>query len=387
MDGTIQTIQRNSDRVLALLFIALMAALAVLNVPALRDAYRAARTDTAGTLQGTIRRLEKEYTDLFFLRSKFIDLNALAHLAMGQKVMNQVYRNADGMLFSFKALTAPKTADDASPDSLVALYRYAQEKGLPFLYVQHPSKVIRQKTVLSAGLADVANDTHDRRLGVLRAMGIPTLDLRESIRDHLEFYRTDHHWTVRTAFYATQSIVERLNSLYHLGLDPDGILTSLQNFDSLRYEDCFLGSHGIRVGPLFAGMDDFEMLVPRFETDLHYRHYSAHRLDVETDGAFPEAFVDFDLLEDPNYLNKYNACLKGGYVENVVENRLASNDLKVLLVANSFARAMVQYFSLCFRETRQLDPQGGRYSDSFIEYMEAYRPDVVVVMFYGSIPL
>ena len=71
MDGTIPTIQRNSDRVLALLFIALMAALAVLNVPALRDAYRAARSDTAGTLQGTIRRLEKEYTDLTLVQNSF----------------------------------------------------------------------------------------------------------------------------------------------------------------------------------------------------------------------------------------------------------------------------------------------------------------------------
>ena len=45
---------------------------------------------------------------------------------------------------------------------------------------------------------------------------------------------------------------------------------------------------------------------------------------------------------------------------------------------------MVQYLSLCFGETRYLDPQEGRYNDSYIQYMRDFQPDVVVIMYSGD---
>ena len=42
---------------------------------------------------------------------------------------------------------------------------------------------------------------------------------------------------------------------------------------------------------------------------------------------------------------------------------------------------------MCIRdssETRYLDPQEGRYNDSYIDYIDEYQPDVVVMMYTGA---
>ena len=87
---------------------------------------------------------------------------------------------------------------------------------------------------------------------------------------------------------------------------------------------------------------------------------------------------------DPDYNNKYDSYGFAASVENRVNNYNADNNNKVLLIADSFARPMFTFFSLCFAETRYLDPQEGRYNDSFIEYIKQYKPDVIVMMFPGD---
>ena len=61
-------------------------------------------------------------------------------------------------------------------------------------------------------------------------------------------------------------------------------------------------------------------------------------------------------------------------------NWMAENELKVLLISHSYGRPFTQYLSLCFRETRYLDPQKGRYNDNCLKYIDEYGPDLVLVM-------
>ena len=90
------------------------------------------------------------------------------------------------------------------------------------------------------------------------------------------------------------------------------------------------------------------------------------------------------LLNDETYLNKYNSHAYGAYNENRVKNEKSNNNLKALIIADSFARPQLGLYSLCFKETRYLDPQEGRYTDSYVEYIDRYQPDVVILMFPGD---
>ena len=116
-------------------------------------------------------------------------------------------------------------------------------------------------------------------------------------------------------------------------------------------------------------------------------HYINGKIEKKKIGTFEKAFLNYEILNDPNYKNKYNACLFGGYVENVILNHYAANNTKALLVTDSFGRSMSQYLSLYFKELRYLDPQKGRYNYSYIKYMDQYKPEIVIVMYNSSISL
>jgi len=65
----------------------------------------------------------------------------------------------------------------------------------------------------------------------------------------------------------------------------------------------------------------------------------------------------------------------------------AGNNTKALLITDSFGRSMSQYLSLYFKELRYLDPQKGRYNDSYLKYIDQYKPEIVIVMNNSSINL
>lgn len=264
-------------------------------------------------------------------------------------------------------------------DDTVKILETAKESGAAVLYAQRAYKTGE----LPYGYDFKAREEQYRFWGQeIENQGFPVLDTKEELGGRLRFYTTDHHWTVETAFYTAGRVINKLNQEYGFQLEEE--LLDRDNYDELRWEDSFLGSLGIRTGKYFAGKDDFVMPEPIFQTEFVYEHLVEGNLEKAREGSFIEAFVDLSVLNDPEYHNKYNACLNGGYVENIILNRQNKNGLKMLVIADSFARPMVQYLSLCFQETLYLDPQEGRYNDSLIKYIEENRPDIVVVMYSGE---
>jgi hypothetical protein len=117
---------------------------------------------------------------------------------------------------------------------------------------------------------------------------------------------------------------------------------------------------------------------------LEYSHYINDDLSIKADGNFYKSFIDEPIITNNSYNNKYNAFLHGGYCENRIKNYLADNSLKCLLISDSFSRSMTPYLSLCFMETRYLDPQSGRYTNSYFNYIDIYKPDLILVLFNGD---
>lgn len=173
-----------------------------------------------------------------------------------------------------------------------------------------------------------------------------------------------------------------MNYNYDLNLNEE--LVNIDNYDIEFIKDCFLGSQGIKTGKYYVGKDDFEVIIPKFETSVKFFRYDNDGIAEEREGSVAATFISYGLIYDKNYNNKYAAYTFDGYIENRIYNYNADNDLKVLLIADSFSRPLVAFFSQCFYETRNLDPQTGRYTDSYIEYIEEFKPDVVVMMFPGD---
>lgn len=330
--------------------------------------------------------IEQELNEEFCGRLYFIDINGLTAKIMGQKLLNGTVKGANGQLdlvenFDYK-FSAENEARDIS--DAIAIIDFAQEKKAKILYVQRPWKNCdSKKSHLPYGLKSDYGKQFDFWCDEMKLSNMPALDLRKSIKSNLSFYDTDHHWTVESSFYAAKSVAERLNQEYSLDFDINQ-WCDINQYDCKNYSDSFLGSQGVRTGKFYAGMDDFKLLVPKYDTDFVYQHYVGGKLELEKSGDWWDAFIDEKILEDENYYNKYNACLNGGYAENIITNNRNNNKKKLLLISDSFARPMVMYLSLLFSETRYLDPQEGRYNSSYIDYIDRYHPDVVIMMYTGS---
>lgn len=253
-----------------------------------------------------------------------------------------------------------------------------------FLYVQVPYKCLEPYITDRGYPIDYCNANYNKLLVSLEMSEIPCVDLRE-VDGKWEYYKTDHHWTSNSAFVATGEIVNVLDSMYGLNLDNSNFYKNRDNYSEKVYKSALLGSSGIHVGEYYSGMDDVEILIPRFETNFIYQHYIEHELVGEYKGDFWTAFIDEELLEDEGYYNKYNCFLHAGYYENIIINTKSNNDKKVLLITHSYGRPMAQYMSLFFSETRYLDPQEGRYNDNYLDYIREYKPDVVIVMYNDRI--
>ena len=330
--------------------------------------------------------MEASYDGNFYKRMAFVNINGLAHRAMGQKIMNGAIRGENENLFleadvDFKF---DKDLEDSNLEDALSILNIAETKGAEVLYVQRPMKFIEGKDQLPYGMTVEYNQQYDYWCKKIKESGINVIDLREEIGDNIDFYKTDHHWTVETSFEAAGAIMEALNRYSGDDFDYNESIFEKSNYNLMRYDNSFLGSEGVKTGEYYVGKDNFNVLVPKFETKVTFKHYVNNECTIDKTGEFSKAFIDEDILLNPDYYNKYNACIYGGYVESIIENKKGGNGKKVLLISDSFARPMVMYFSLAFSETRYLDPQEGRYNDSYIDYIDEYQPDVVVMMYTGA---
>ena len=325
---------------------------------------------------------ENYYNSLYSKQPVSLDIFSLTQRALGKHEA----RNFEVLKSDDDALYLGGNKDVLDVDKLEkvatqckAVYDATNEYGGHFIYVQVPFKNVGVVKELADYSSDITEESESYVDNLIRQKGIPVLDLRE-YEECKEYYRTDHHWTVQSAFNASGIIANEIQRIYGIDLVGHEYYADMNNYESVSYNNSFLGSIGIKVGRFFAGKDDFVIYKPKFDTDITFVHKDKKK-PFEYAGDFWETFVDQKMLEDSSYNNKYDANMHGAYVESIIRNNLAQNNYRGLLVTHSYGRAMAQYMSLDYSELRYLDPQKGRYNDNILEYVREYKPDVVIYMY------
>lgn len=377
----------NGKYLLVFVFLGILAIFFIANLPSVYSVVKAEfKVVSENNINDLItpQEIEAQYDDGFYGKMNFVDINGLVHKLTGSKIVNGAIKGENDKLFleTDKDYKFDSEKEKQLAEEAVSILDFAEKQGAEVLYVQRPMKFIEGKDKLPYGFEVEYNDQYDLWCEIFSDNKINVLDLRKSLGKNLNFYKTDHHWTVETSFYAAKNIVDYLHQKSEFNFDESKF--EEENYYAESYRQSFLGSEGVKTGKYYVGKDDFNFLVPEFETDFEYEHYIEGDLNKSKKGDFKEAFIDTSLLEDENYNNKYNSCLNGGYVENIIKNNNYTDGKKLLLISDSYARPMVQYLSMAFSEIRYLDPQEGRYNDSYIEYIEKYKPDYVIMMYTGE---
>jgi len=316
----------------------------------------------------------KEYN----LRNKgfYINLNGLMARILGQRYVNERVKLDNGhltYLVEERNITLATT-------QLTKLFEKQSEDGKAFLFVLAPYQIPKYENILPTGYKDYGNQNADDLLNALKDNGVPVLDLRDEMRndgiDHTDaFFTTDHHWTPKTGFWAYTKIVK---TLVNAGaIEPiDSMYTDISNYSIEIYNDFYLGTSGKRTGSYFAGVDDFTVITPMFETDISIKIPSR---DIDARGEFSEIAYDKKRIKKNVFSsNPYSAYGHGDRGYKQYRNETAYVDLKVLAIGDSFSLVPFTFLPLVFSTYDQLDMR--HYEGNFAEYYSEFDPDIVILL-------
>lgn len=332
------------------------------------------------------QQINQLYSDTDHGRRTWINIYGLSQRMLGKDVVDDfsLYRTSYGKLFRPRAYVEQDKID-SDMEKIRALYSHLEQAEIPAYYITCPLPLDDNES-LPVGLSDYSHENAGRMLEAVNEIKIPVIDLRVGSRiceipENARFYKTDHHWKLETCYAAYVEIIERLENDLGWNLSGNGALLNTKNYNRFTREKSFLGAYGVTMGEWYMGKDDFVCLMPKWETSFSFEAYGSgtDELLLKKEGDFASALMDMEIIEDENYYNKYNAFSNGYCVDNRIINHLTKNDYKLLLISHSYGRPLSQYLSLSFKEVRNLDPQEGRYNKNYLEYIDEYEPDLVLV--------
>lgn len=338
-----------------------------------------------GSIDGQYEQMLQTEKKLPILHNKatYVNFNGLMARIMDQPELNELIMLKNGYL----SWTGGSFSHEELDTVFVNIQKLAERQksqGKEFLFVLAPGKTYQFEEYAPAGYSDTLNEDADYFLGLMEQNDIAYLDLRRSMeQDGISyedaFYKTDHHWTTQTGFWAYTKIVDALHQMGTI-TEVDSLYTDPENYNFEIYENSFLGSLGKRTGRYFSGVDDFCVITPKYPTNIS-AHIPSAGIDVT--GEFAEAAYNnrsMDILDAGDYFNDNPYGLYGWSDRPLISwrNENAPEDQRVMLIGNSYGNVPFAFMSLYFTSCEELDMRS--FAENFEVFYNDYAPDTVVLL-------
>ena len=319
-------------------------------------------------------KFETDIASTFFNKFGFVNLNGAVCNALNQPCMNGVVKLNNGYLLT----TLPYSSDEVLrtyADSTIRFDEYLKNRGTVLVYANTPYTSSKYDPQLPIGINDYGNDNCDRFLQMLKDAGVDTIDFRETMHDdgidqYSMMYKTDHHWTTKAGLYAYGVLEDYV--VGKTGCDVDERISDIQNYTVTTYKKWHLGSRGQRTGIYYAGIDDFDLIIPNFDTSIQN--------GAGTVGNMQDVMINMEPLANKDYTSRYTYdSVLGGSLGHFT-NLDCKNNIKVLLITDSFGKAVAQYLAMGFAQIDYV--YDADVSGVTPEFIESIDPDVVIMMYY-----
>ncbi len=245
------------------------------------------------------------------------------------------YRNDDISVLSFA-------------QRIARLQKFAESKETKLLFVMPPGKYdLVKSTTNDTEWLNYPGDKIDELLMYLNRFEVKTLDLSDM--DNAEFYKTDHHWTVKTAFEATKQLAETIHKQFGDNLDPTDYYLNLNYYDELSADKNMLGSMGRKAGRAFSGVDEFSVLCPKFFGTYERMVLSGDKEEI-TRGDIKQTLINLEYLEEKDIYKRssYSVYLDGIKEQNRIVNLTARNNRTALIIHDSYFSPVICFLAPMF---------------------------------------
>jgi Lysophospholipase L1 and related esterases len=171
-------------------------------------------------------------------------------------------------------------------------------------------------------------------------------DVLNSKKNEYIFYKTDHHWTTKTAFRAYEK----------LGADMGFIPHEENYFNIKKVTDSFYGSLYSKGGFRNINPDSIELYIPKKNEVNKVEYVDEHK--------FSDSIYN---MEDLNKKDKYAVFFDGNHGLIKISTNV-SNGKKLLVVKDSYANCLIPFLTGHYSEIYVVDPR--YYSDDLKELIK-----------------
>lgn len=315
--------------------------------------------------------------DRIYERASFIDTYGLAQKAMGVKIISdEVYQvaklNGGGLIYLEEKYNFKK-----QNQSIMKVNNSIKEYGGNFLYLSLPIKVY-DESLTPFYIKDYGVYNSNQMLKSIKKNNVDYIDFNQEFADKKEdiFYKTDHHWKTEVAFEAYKITAEYLKNNYRI--DYDSAWTDENNYNKYEFDNYYFGSLIGRTGKQYSGREAFQYMTPKFETSFEYEKYTnINNLDYTKKGDFENIYINNGKLDGS--ASSYYVYNGGNYSFVKIKNNNMKNNMKLLLIKDSFAIPFEPFLSLNFEEVTMIDL---RYIKNFnlCGYINENKPDVTIML-------
>lgn len=293
------------------------------------------------------KRYETYFNDQFPARNFWIEANAdIDKYLFHKTVIRDIYVSPDGYMID------PVNPKNGMSTELIAnkinqFTKKVEQKNTDVYFALVPDKATIMEDKLPKYFPGVANKLSDKVMSYF-SKKTDAMDLRQTIKQHMDeknmYFYTDHHWKPKAAYYAYENIINTMAQRH----PQIGKPVPKSAFTWEEYPKPFLGSLARKTTKSYVSKADTVTIVqPKFKEKKYSICYR---------GKCGRGFYNFDILKSPDiYANRYVTYFDGDVPEGVVKNPNNNNGLKLLILKDSYANAMIQFLARNFSETRVLD--------------------------------
>lgn len=271
-------------------------------------------------------------SDQFVFKDFFVGFKSDVERYMLKGENNGVFFGKDGYLL--EDYKKPKDALDDNIKDINYFIDAMPDVSTYFMLVPNSVKVYEDKLPIFAAPYDQLKSIDYVKNNI--DSNIKFIDVYKSLKDKKDeyiYFRTDHHWTMRGAYYAYKYCGDYLN------YNP----YNLDDFNSKVVSEDFYGSYYRKANKKNVQSDSIEMFENKFSTDYNMYIY-------DNDSNTQSLFMPKNLKK----VDKYSYFLDGNHSLVTIKTNV-QNKRKLVVFKDSYAHCFIPFLANHYEEIHILD--------------------------------
>ncbi|MFB7817671.1 DHHW family protein [Paenibacillus chitinolyticus] len=288
---------------------------------------------------------ERYISDQFMLRDIWIGIKSGTDQLLGKKESNGVYIGRDGYLL--QKFNPPADSElQKKAETLNGLASMAPGVHTYVMLAPTALSVLTEKVPNYVAGEKVLEKMEKVRGQLQNVSFVDVYPALHAKRNEEIYYRTDHHWTMRGAFYAYRELGKQM------GFMPK----EEKDFTIRQVSNAFYGTQYSASGYKFVQPDSVNLFLPKFPDD--------YTVEYTAEKQTSASLYNFEYL---NKKDKYALFMNGNHA--LVKIKTGSQEKrKLLVVKDSYANSLVPFLTPHFSEIFVVDPR--YYEEDIRELLE-----------------